>query len=165
MLTSGKTVDPEPYVNIIDFTPRKFSTELATTPSYVQDRWHARLYFLNPILRVGLGLVWLASGIIPLLLIPHQELYNLFQQVHITGELAVFFLYASCLWNIGLGAATIADWRLKTIGILQLITVITYTIAISIGIPNYWLHPFGPLLKNIPVFIGTLIMLVISEDR
>ena len=36
-----------------------------------------------------------------------------------------------------------------------------YTALISIWLPEFWLHPFGPLLKNVPVFamIGALLVL------
>ena len=35
---------------------------LANEPAHVQDRWHARLYFLRPLLRLTLGLFWLCTG-------------------------------------------------------------------------------------------------------
>jgi uncharacterized membrane protein/uncharacterized protein YbjT (DUF2867 family) len=37
------------------------------TPSFVQDRWHARLYLIQPLLKVLIGLLWIASGLIGLL--------------------------------------------------------------------------------------------------
>ena len=36
---------------------------LFADPATVEDRWHARLYFLKPLLRVVLGLYWLFQGL------------------------------------------------------------------------------------------------------
>ena len=35
---------------------------LAQHPAQVQDRWHARLYFLRPVLQTVLGLFWIVSA-------------------------------------------------------------------------------------------------------
>jgi uncharacterized protein YbjT (DUF2867 family) len=40
---------------------------LSIVPSGVQDLWFARLYFLKPLMIVGLSAFWLLSGLIPLL--------------------------------------------------------------------------------------------------
>lgn len=46
-------------------------------PSFVQDRWHARLYFLGPVLRVALALLWIGSGLVGFLS-PLEQSYALF---------------------------------------------------------------------------------------
>jgi len=33
--------------------------------------------------------------------------------------------------------------------------VLTYTVILSIHLPEFWLHPFGPLAKNLP-FLAVL---------
>ena len=38
----------------------------------------------------------------------------------------------------------------------QAILVLIYTVIISIWLPEFWLHPFGPILKNIPFSNPTL---------
>ena len=42
--------------------PRRFDAVLAQHPAQVQDRWHARLYFLRPVLRTALGLFWVVGA-------------------------------------------------------------------------------------------------------
>jgi hypothetical protein len=46
----------------------------------------------------------------------------------------------------------------------QAILVIAYTIVISIRLPEYWLHPYGPMVKNLP-FLAVLWVLWEMEDR
>ena len=70
-------VDDKAFRDAIGFTPRRLADALARTPSQVQDRWHARLYFARPVL--GLALVfwvinsWLGSdtpkSVLPVLLV------------------------------------------------------------------------------------------------
>lgn len=47
---------------------------------------------------------------------------------------------------LGLTASTCIYW-------LALISMVVMTIAASLMLPSLWLHPLGPLLKNIPIAI------------
>ena len=38
-----------------------------------------------------------------------------------------------------------------------------YTVLISIWLPEFWLHPFGPLLKNIPVAAAILALILLDR--
>jgi hypothetical protein len=40
----------------------------------------------------------------------------------------------------------------------------SYTVIITIYLPEYWLHPFGPVLKNIPI-LALLLVLDAFETR
>jgi hypothetical protein len=60
-MTHMPIVDDQPFRDAIGFTPRRLADALARTPSQVQDRWHARLYFARPVL--GLALVfWIINS-------------------------------------------------------------------------------------------------------
>ncbi len=61
----------------IGFTPRSFTEVLAHLPSYVQDRWHARLYFLRPVLKIILAIFWI--GFIITLLTHHFKWLELWK--------------------------------------------------------------------------------------
>ncbi|MBK6611394.1 MAG: hypothetical protein IPG29_11030 [Sphingobacteriales bacterium] len=41
--------------------------------------------------------------------------------------------------------------------LLQLLFIVVYTIIISILAPQHWLHPFGPISKNIPLLALTFL--------
>ncbi len=61
MMLYGNTTTDEKMQHChqaIGFTPRGFTEVLEHLPSYVQDRWHARLYFLKPILKIILAIFW-----------------------------------------------------------------------------------------------------------
>jgi len=49
------------------------------------------------------------------------------------------------------------------VGAVQIILIILYTLFITIFIPHYWLEPFGSIVKNIPLFVSTLMMMAMAD--
>lgn len=165
MLTYNNIADVKPFIETVGFKPSSLVHNFELEPSSTQDRWHARLYFLNPLLRISLGLLWLSSGLIPLLSISHAESYQLLAKAGMTETLAIFGLYGSILLDSCLGLATLANWRLNWIGSIQIAVILFYTTIISFAMPEYWLDPLGALTKNIPLIIATLMMMAMSDPR
>ncbi|WP_426701799.1 complex I NDUFA9 subunit family protein [Rhodanobacter sp. Col0626] len=67
MLERGNIGAPDATTRLrerLDLLPRRLLRALDEAPSHVQDRWHARLYFWLPALRVLTALAWLGSGVI-----------------------------------------------------------------------------------------------------
>jgi len=58
---------------VLSFSPRSFEQALLQTPSQVQDRWHARLFFLKPLLRYSLAFIWLWTALVSLFIFPHHD--------------------------------------------------------------------------------------------
>jgi hypothetical protein len=118
----------------------------------------ARLSWLLPLLRLTIGIVWIATGIVSLGLYPADESYAMLARVGLTGVAAQMALYGAALIDLafGLGVFLMRDrrwlWR------AQMALMIGYSIIITIFLPEYWLHPFGPLLKNLPMLAGILLL-------
>ena len=62
-LEHGNTGDAEAFARATGIAARGWKESLAREPAHAQDRWHARLYFVRPLLRYSLAFVWLASAI------------------------------------------------------------------------------------------------------
>ena len=62
MIEQGNAAPPDPFTRASGIVPRPFDRVLAQHPAQVQDRWHARLYFLRPVLQTVLGLFWIVSA-------------------------------------------------------------------------------------------------------
>jgi len=62
-----------------------------------------------------------------------------------------------------LGIATLFAYRLRWVVAVQCSLIAAYTILISYGLSELWLHPFGAISKNLPLLVATLIMLVLEE--
>lgn len=148
----------------VHFKPKGFSEGLNSMVSSVQDRWHARLYFLRPLLRLSIAFIWIFSGIISMFpglpisfdLIAHTNIPSMFQSL---------IVYSLSGIDILLGLATLLNYRLIITGSLQCFFILLYTIVISFLLPEYWLHPFAPIAKNIPIFVSILIMMAIESER
>jgi hypothetical protein len=88
--------------------------------------------------------------------------YEILAQQNIHGDLAS--------WCINLGSvvdAVIGFWLLigRQLGWcykFQMILILTYSVLISFIAPQLWLHPFGPITKNIPI-IALIFILMKSE--
>jgi hypothetical protein len=163
MLRQGNTGDVSTLKAVLQRMPRSFESALWEQPAQQADRWHAGLFFLRPLLRITLGLLWLLTGILSLGIYPVDQSLALLAQVGISGSLAPFVLYGAALLDIALGLATLVRWQLHWVGLMQITLMMGYSALISVGLPEYWLHPFGPITKNIPLIVATLIMLVLEE--
>jgi len=165
MLSYNNTADPDPFIKTVGFEPIAFEQYLVENPSSTQDRWHARLYLLNPLLRITLGLLWVLSGLIPLFGIPDQTFFSIFSQIGITGISAKVAFYGSTGVDILLGMATLYNFKLKWVGSIQILLILFYTMVLSIWLPQAWLDPFVSLVKNFPILVATLVMITLSDPR
>jgi len=72
------------------------------------------------------------------------------------------------LWSgIALDAAfgVLTVWRpSRRLWQMQLLVVAVYTGLLTLGAPHWWLHPFGPLSKNLPI-LALLGLLAAMEKR
>jgi len=112
----------------------------------VVDLWH-------PLLRVALAFLWIWTAFVSLGLYPMQESLALLARVGLRGGLAIFALYAAALADLVLGGLTLgapARWR-RSVWLVQLLLIAGYTLVITVFLPEFWLHPFGAIAKNVPV--------------
>jgi uncharacterized protein YbjT (DUF2867 family) len=164
MLKQGNTGDVSTLTNTLHIQPRSLDESLKSQPAQQADRWHARLYFLRPILRVSIGLLWIFTGIVSLGLYPVEQSYALLTEIRITGLFAPFALYGAAILDLGLGIATLTCYRIQLVGITQITLILGYSLLITTGLSEFWLHPFGPITKNIPLLIAILIMMALEKD-
>ena len=108
-------------------------------------------------IRYCLAAVWLVTGIVSLGIYLVQDSLALLAKVGIVGQFAVFTLYAEALLDIAIGILTLTQPS-KSLWLLQACIVGGYSVVIALSLPEFLIHPFGPILKNLPVF--TLIWLL-----
>jgi uncharacterized protein YbjT (DUF2867 family) len=163
-LEFGNVGNPDAFVAAIGIAPRRWSDALLARPSQAQDRWHARLYFLRPLLRWTLALMWLASGAIGLSQ-PASITAPIFAAFGLSGAAASAAASASCLLDIAIGVLLFARRGTGAIAALQLAVVAAYTAGLTFALPSLWADPFGPLLKNLPIIVAIMILAAIERDR
>ncbi len=163
MLQRGNTSDISPLLGACGFTPRSLDESLRATPATDADRWHARLYFLAPLLRVTLALLWIYTAITSAFLYPVEQSVALLQQVGIGDSFAPYFLYGAAALDFALGMALLLRYHITSVALIQVASILGYTAIISFALPEFWLHPYGPVTKNIPLIIATLMMLQLER--
>ena len=133
-------------------------------PSFVQDRWHARLYFLGPVLRAALAALWIGSGLIGYLT-PLAQSEMLLASAGIPTGAVGPLVWTSSTVDLVLGVLALIAWRPPIVAGMMCASVAIYTVFVGSVLPSLWLEPFGGLLKNLPLIPTTLIMGVLSRRR
>lgn len=163
-MIAGNDGDSEKFAGQIGFLPRSFDKALQDRPAQVQDRWHARLFFLAPLLRIALILMWLSSAFLGLFY-GAELTAELVSALGLPMPLADPLRIGSSVLDIGIAALLVLDrggrWSLIT----QIAVVLGYTAVLGLALPHLWLDPLGPLLKNIPVMMTILAYAAIAERR
>lgn len=103
-------------------------------------------------IRLTLAAVWIVTGALSLGIYPLDDSLALLSRIGLAGTPALIALYLGAIADIVLGLLTLF-MRNKSLWITQGLLILAYTLIISIGMPEFWLHPFGPLLKNFPVLV------------
>jgi uncharacterized protein YbjT (DUF2867 family) len=163
MLLEGNYGDQSALQRILQRPPHDIKTTLQLLSITTAERWQARLFFLRPVLRLSIALVWIVTGLVSSGLYPVEQSYVLLAATGISSMIAPFALYGAALIDFGLGIATLFVYRLKWVITFQMLLILSYTVIISFYLPDLWLHPFGAVTKNIPLLVATLILLILEE--
>jgi uncharacterized protein YbjT (DUF2867 family) len=163
-LVAGNAGDSTAYSRQIGFAQRSLDGALLARPAEVQDRWHARLFFLAPAIKTVLLLLWLASAWLGLF---HggEATRQLVEAVGLPRGWAEPLRIGSSLADVAVAALLILDRRGRWSTGVQFALVLGYTVIIGAALPQLWLDPLGPLLKNLPILLLIAVHGVIGAKR
>lgn len=102
------------------------------------------------IIRITLAMIWIVTGLLSLGIYPEQHSLELLARLNLYDTSARVALYLAAGLNIILGLLTLFITK-KALWLFQALLVLIYTLLITLWLPEYWLHPFGPILKNLAV--------------
>jgi hypothetical protein len=116
------------------------------------------------LMRYTLATVWLVTGVLSLGVFPQRESLEMLGYVGLHGDAALVALYSSASLDMMLGILTLTQsslilWR------TQATMVIAYSVIITLFLPWYWLHPFCPVLKNLPILLLLWLLHEHEEQR
>jgi uncharacterized protein YbjT (DUF2867 family)/uncharacterized membrane protein YphA (DoxX/SURF4 family) len=163
MLRLGSVADNRAFVECFGFEPITLEAGLARRQRTEADVWRARLTHLRVPLRLSVAFIWLATGIISAFVYPESESRALMARVGLEGPPATVALYGASFGELLLGLATALGYRVRLMGTIELALIFVFTALLTFGIPELWMHPFGPLTKNIPLIGATLAMMALEE--
>jgi uncharacterized protein YbjT (DUF2867 family) len=162
MLERGNTASADQISKLLGREPRRVE-DFIVKSDVSALRLQARLNWLLPILSVSIALVWIVTGIVSLGLYPVEASYALLARVGITGILAPVMLYGAALLDLAFGIAILVLSRRHWLWLAQLAVILFYTAVITWKLPEFWLHPYGPLLKNLPMIAAIWLLLELEE--
>jgi uncharacterized protein YbjT (DUF2867 family) len=126
-------------------------------------RHAAQLAVFLPILRGAVALVWIVTGVLSFGIYPVAESHALLAQAGVPPRWAPLFLYGAAGLDLVLGVLTLVLKRRVGLWLAQIALIVGYTAIISVRLPEYWLHPYGPVLKNLPML--AVLWLLYAVDR
>jgi uncharacterized protein YbjT (DUF2867 family) len=162
MLEAGNIAEPTSTERLLGRAPREVD-------AFVERRYRraiaqeARLLWLLPLLRFSIAAVWIWTGIVSLGLYPVHESYALLERVGVASSLAPLLLYGAAALDFLFGIATLALPRRRLLWLAQIALIFGYTAIITLELPEFWLHPYGPILKNLPMLVGIYGLYVLEE--
>jgi uncharacterized protein YbjT (DUF2867 family) len=157
MLERNNVADAAPLARLLGRAARPAAAFVAAqhVPAVRRD---AQLRWLLPTLRASVAAVWIVTGVLSLGLYPREESHALLARAGIAQSLAPLLLFGGAALDLAFGVATLVLRERRVLWIAQIVTILLYTAIITLRLPEYWLHPFGPVLKNLPMLaaIGLL---------
>ena len=102
-------------------------------------------------LRLSIALLWIGTAIVSFGLFPVADSYVMLAEVGVRGPLADLALFGGAAVNLALGAMLLVNVRVAAVGMVMLALLIVYSL-VGLALPtDYWLNPFAPILKNLPI--------------
>jgi uncharacterized protein YbjT (DUF2867 family) len=144
--------------------PRPLQEVLASTPSQVQDRWQAQLYFLAPALRLGVAMLCLISAWVGWTT-SAPEIEQLAAGSMLGAMEPVVIARSAATLDLILGVWLLLGLRLRVAIASTMALVLTYTVVFGVALPMLWLDPLGGLAKNLVILPALAVLWVLSERR
>lgn len=112
---------------------------------------------IQTVARFSISFLWVFTGITSYFFAKDIG-HDVLARANITGVFAEACIVAGCVLDIFIGIWLLTGRKLLWCYWLQFGVIAVYTLLLTVIAPEFWLHPFGPLTKNIPlvVLIGWL---------
>ena len=159
MLLAGNVADAGPFTRLLGRAPRDVPQFIGPAQAGAL-RTRAMLGVWTPVLRIALALMWFWTGVVSFGVYPVQDSLALLARVGLHGTIALAALYGAAALDLLSGVLTLVlpARRRGPLWAAQLLLVAGYTLLITLFLPEYWLHPYGPVTKNLPVLAAIALL-------
>jgi len=162
MLQRGNVAPAEATRTVLGREPRGVESFIAPEDANAL-RHAAQLGVFLPILRLSVAIVWIVTGVLSSGVYQVAESYALLARAGVPTALAPLFLYGAAALDLVLGVLTLVLKRRSQLWLAQIALIVGYTAIISLRLPEYWLHPYGPVLKNLPMLAVLWLLYVVDR--
>lgn len=161
MLDRGNAADPGPTQRLLGRPPRDIASFVVAPGA---ERARAKLDWLLPVLRLAIAIVWIATAIVSAFLYPAAASYDLLARSGIPEQLRPLMLYGASVFDVMLGCATLFLRRRRWLWLMQLALIGFYSIVIAVRLPEFLIHPYGPLTKNLPMLAAIWLLYELEKE-
>ncbi|HEX5683323.1 MAG TPA: SDR family oxidoreductase [Ideonella sp.] len=154
MLQRGNCGDASAITLLLGRSPRAVASFVEPACADAA-RYQALLGWLLPIARSSLALVWIVTAIVSVFVYPVDSSFDLLARTGVPEAWRPAALHGAAALDLLFGAAILfgprrARWR-PWLWRAQAGLIVFYTAVITWFLPEFWAHPYGPLLKNLPM--------------
>jgi uncharacterized membrane protein YphA (DoxX/SURF4 family) len=107
------------------------------------------------ILRLSLAFVWILTGAI-CLSVPSDGL-DLIERVGIQGMVAEWIIRLVSALEVLLGVLLVVGAWPRLLSMMQIILIVGFTAVVTVRLPEFWMHPFGPVSKNVVLIAAAVV--------
>ena len=153
MLEHGSVADVEPMRVALGRAPRPVAAFVRPGEA-AELRQLALAPLLLALLRASLAAVWLWTALVSFGLYPVEESLVLLARAGVPLPLRAAALHAAASLDLVLGLLCLLPLprrRRRGLWALQTALILAYTLVITLKLPEFWFHPYGPMVKNLPI--------------
>lgn len=159
MLLRGNTASAAAITALIGHAPRpaEHFIEPALAPLLRQQ---SQLPALLGLLRLSVAVVWLATALVSFGVYPVADSFELLARAGVQPALQPFALYGADGLDLllGLFSLVLPARHRRGLWLFQAGLILAYTAIITWRLPEFWLHPYGPILKNLPMLTALAVL-------
>jgi uncharacterized protein YbjT (DUF2867 family) len=160
MLDRGNSADPGPVTRLLGHPPRPIDSFVAEPDA---ERARAKLDWLLPVLRMSIVIVWLATAVVSAFVYPAAASYDLLARTGVPPALQPLMLYGASAFDLTMGLGILFLGRRRWLWRAQLALIGFYTVVIAWKLPEFLVHPYGPLTKNLPMLAAIWLLYELEE--
>lgn len=102
--------------------------------------------------KLSLAFLWIFTGLTSLFFASEIG-YQILKNGGVTSDLADACIISGALADLMIGIWVLSNKHQRLCFYTQVVLVLTFTLLLTIISPAFWLHPFGPMTKNIPILV------------
>jgi uncharacterized protein YbjT (DUF2867 family) len=162
MLDRGNTDDPLPTLRLLGRPARPIASFVLDARA---ERARAKLDWLLPVLRISIAVVWIFTAIVSAFVYPVADSYELLARTGIPAGLRPLMLYGAAVFDLLLGLGIVLLKRRRWLWLAQLGLIGFYTVVIAWKLPEFLVHPYGPLTKNLPMLAAIWLLYALEDTE
>jgi hypothetical protein len=156
---------PQLLVNPFGMVTKNLPLLAAIGTAWLVDRegWTPRARWL---LRGGVALIWISEGVFPKILFQQDvELKIAADTIPLSvAPGTVLLVIGACQAVSGVLVLLLRGRPLRVVLVAQIVALVVLPIVVGFLDWHLWVHPFMPLVKNLPILAGTVLVLLHSTE-